>query len=226
VLHSHNNFFGRLYRFDGLEPGKDAVSQHWTESIELQDSSISRKRNGAAATRKAAASPQRPFENCPSIPGKYQLWSPPSDEDEPHDGAGLGAGLLGVAQLCAGAGSAAGAGAGAGAALGAAAFFGALFFLGALFFAAFLADFFGAAFFAFLADFLAAFFADFLAVFFEAFFADFFFAITDFLAFLAFLLFLLFFALAIVILLLPPIDFRRSERSFERRHCMRCQSIS
>ena len=225
MLHSHNNFFGRLYRFDGLEPGKDAVSQHRTESIELQDSSISRKRNGAAATRKAAASPQRPFENCPSIPGKYQLWSPPSDEDEPHDGAGLGAGL-GVAQLCAGAGSAAGAGAGAGAALGAAAFFGALFFLGALFFAAFLADFFGAAFFAFLADFLAAFFADFLAVLFEAFFADFFFAITDFLAFLAFLLFLLFFALAIVILLLPPIDFRRSERSFERRHCMRCQSIS
>jgi predicted PurR-regulated permease PerM len=78
------------------------------------------------------------------------------------------------------------------------------------FFADFLADFFGADFFAdFLVDFLAdflAFFADFLADFFEDFFADFFFAVTVFLAFLAFLLFLLFFALAIVNLLLPPIN--------------------
>ena len=118
-----------------------------------------------------------------------------------------------MAQLGVVSGSGVGAGAGAGAGLGAAAFF-----RGVLFFAAFLAAFFGAAFFAFLADFFAVFFADFfadfladlftdfLADFFEAFLADFFFAITDFLAFLAFLLFLLFFPLAIVILLLPPID--------------------
>jgi hypothetical protein len=224
VLHSHNNFFGRLYCFGGLEP---LESRRFATPDRIDPkhrvSPISQKRNGPAETKKAAASPPRPFENCPSIPGEYQLWSPPSDEDEPHDGAGLGAGL-GAAQLAAGAGS--GAGAGAGAALGAAAFFGALF-LGALFFAAFLADFFGAAFLAdFFADFLATFLADFLAVFFEDFFADFFFAITDFLAFLAFLLFLLFFALAIVILLFAADRFSSSQRSFERRPCMRCQSIS
>jgi hypothetical protein len=77
-----------------------------------------------------------------------------------------------------------------------------------------LADFFGAAAFDFLADFFAdflAFFTDFLADFFEDFFADFFFAVTTlFLPFLAFLLFLLFFPLAIVILLLPPINVYRA----------------
>jgi hypothetical protein len=100
---------------------------------------------------------------------------------------------------------------------------GAALLLAALFFElAFLADFFGAAAFAFLADFFAdlpadffadflAVFADFLADFFEDFFADFFFAVTAlFLAFLAFLLFLLFLPLAIVILLLPPINVYRA----------------
>ena len=101
---------------------------------------------------------------------------------------GLGAGGLGAAGLAAGA----------------------AFFADAFLAPAFLADFFGAAAFDFLADFFAdflAFFADFFADFFEDFFADFFFAVTRlFLAFLAFLLFLLFFPLAIVILLLPPIN--------------------
>jgi hypothetical protein len=144
----------------------------------------------------------------------------------PHDGAGLDAAGLGAAQLGAagggvGAGLGAGAGAGLGAAIGAAGLgagglgagglaAGAAFF----FAAAFLADFFGAAAFDFLADFFAdllAFFADFLADFFEDFFADFFFAVTTlFLPFLAFLLFLLFFPLAIVILLLPPINVYRA----------------
>jgi hypothetical protein len=113
-----------------------------------------------------------------------------------------------MAQLGAGAGSGSGAGAGAGSGIGAAAFggllFGALFF-GALFLgAAFFAVFFAAFFADFFADFLAAFFADF----FEAFFADFFFAATTFF-FLAFFP-LLFFALAIEILLLPPIPIHRA----------------
>jgi hypothetical protein len=140
-------------------------------------------------------------------------------------GAGLGAGFgLGAG---AGFGAATGFGAsGAATAAGAACFFAALFFAG-LFFAgvlalAFLADFLGAAALDFLADFLADFFADFLTdfladffeVFFEAFFevflAVFFFAVTTFLFFLAFLSFLFFFPLAIVILLLPPINIYRS----------------
>ena len=144
----------------------------------------------------------------------------------PHEGAGLDAAGLGAAQLGAagggvGAGLGAGAGAGFGAAIGAAGLgvgglgaaglaAGAAFFADAFLAPAFLADFFGAAAFDFLADFFAdflAFFADFFADFFEDFFADFFFAVTRlFLAFLAFLLFLLFFPLAIVILLLPPIN--------------------
>ena len=149
----------------------------------------------------------------------------------PHDGAGFDAAGPGAAQLGAagggvGAGLGAGAGAGFGAAIGAAGLgagalgaggFGAgAFAAGAAFFfaAAFLADFFGAAAFDFLADFFAdflAFFADFLADFFEDFLADFFFAVTTlFLPFLAFLLFLLFFPLAIVILLLPPINVYRA----------------
>jgi hypothetical protein len=101
---------------------------------------------------------------------------------------------------------------------------GAAFFLTGLFFALaffadfladFLADFFGTDFFAdflaaFFADFLA-FFADFLADFFEDFFADFFadffFAVRSFfLFFLSFLPFLFFLPLAIVNLLLPPIN--------------------
>ena len=144
----------------------------------------------------------------------------------PHEGAGLDAAGLGAAQLGAagggvGAGLGAGAGAGFGVAIGAAGLgvgglgaaglaAGAAFFADAFLAPAFLADFFGAAAFDFLADFFAdflAFFADFFADFFEDFFADFFFAVTRlFLAFLAFLLFLLFFPLAIVILLLPPIN--------------------
>ena len=120
---------------------------------------------------------------------------------------GLGAGL-------------ATAGAGAGVACTAALFPAPAFFTDflavflAVFLAAFLADFFGAA-----LDFFADFFADFLAVFFAAFFEDFFEAfLRDFLAdfffaiagvFLPFLPFLLFFALAIVILLLPPINIHR-----------------
>jgi hypothetical protein len=114
---------------------------------------------------------------------------------------------------------------GAAAAFGAAAGLGAAFFAGAFLALAFLADFFGAAaffadFFAdFLADFFAdffadflAFFADFLADFFEDFLADFFFAATTFLVFLAFLPFF-FLALAIVILLLPPINVYRAFKS-------------
>jgi hypothetical protein len=139
----------------------------------------------------------------------------------PHDGAGLDTAGLGAAQLGAagggvGAGLGAGADAGLGAAIGAAGLGAGGLAAGAAFFfaAAFLADFFGAAAFDFLADFFAdllAFFADFLADFFEDFFADFFFAVTTlFLPFLAFLLFLLFFPLAIVILLLPPINVYRA----------------
>ena len=142
----------------------------------------------------------------------------------PHDGAGLDAAGVGAAQLGAaggGVGAGLGAGAGFGAAIGAAGLgagglgagglaAGAAFF----FAAAFLADFFGAAAFDFLADFFAdflAFFTDFLADFFEDFLADFFLAVTTlFLPFLAFLLFLLFFPLAIVILLLPPINVYRA----------------
>jgi hypothetical protein len=132
----------------------------------------------------------------------------------------------GVAQLCSGSGAGAGIGAGAGLGFGAAAFgaaagLGAAFFAGAFLALAFLADFFGAAdFFAvFLADFFAdffadflAFFADFLADFFEDFLADFFFAVTTFLVFLAFLPFF-FLPLAIVILLLPPINVYRAFKS-------------
>jgi hypothetical protein len=155
-----------------------------------------------------------------------------SPADCPHDGAGLAAVGLGAAQLGAagagaGAGLGAGAGAGFGAAVGAAGLgagglgaaglaAGAAFFADAFLAPAFLADFFGAAAFDFLADFFAdflAFFADFFADLFEDFFADFFFAVTTLflvLAFLAFLLFLLFFPLAIVVLLLPPINVYRA----------------
>jgi hypothetical protein len=94
-------------------------------------------------------------------------------------------------------------------------------FLGVELFAFFGAAFLGAAFLAdlaalfladlpadFLAEAFADFFADFLADFFPVFFADFlpvfFLALTAVLDFFAFLVFLLFFALAIVILLLPP----------------------
>ena len=131
-----------------------------------------------------------------------------------------------MAQLCSGAGVGAGAGLGAAAGLDAAAGLGAgagfdaaglgaaFFFAGAFLALAFLADFFGAAaFFAdFLADFFADFFADFLAFFadfFEDFLADFFFAVRSFLLFLAFLPFF-FLPLAIVILLLPPINVYRA----------------
>ena len=142
----------------------------------------------------------------------------------PHDGAGLG-----VAQLGAGAGVGAGSAAGTmgfGAeGLGAEGFgaegfdaegfdaegfaieglAAAVFFAGLFLALAFLADFFGAVAFDFLADFLAAFFA-----FFADFFADFFFAaIRRFLAFLAFLP-AFFLPLAIVVLLLPPINVYRA----------------
>jgi hypothetical protein len=151
------------------------------------------------------------------------LSSPPKDGGLPKcSGVWLGEG---VAQLCSGSGAGAGVGAGLGfgaAAFGAAAGLGAAFFAGAFLALAFLADFFGAAdFFAdFLADFFADFFADFLAFFadfladfladfFEDFLADFFFAVTTFLVFLAFLPFF-FLPLAIVILLLPPINVTRA----------------
>jgi hypothetical protein len=150
------------------------------------------------------------------------------------------AGGLGAAQLGAegagagfGAGAGLGAGAGFGAATGATGGFGAsglataaagaaCFFAGRFLAAAFLAGFFGAAaldfladffadFLAFFTDFLADFWAAFLADFFEDFFAVFFFAVRSFfLFFLFFLSFLLFFPLAIVILLLPPINLYRS----------------
>ena len=123
-----------------------------------------------------------------------------------------------MAQLGAGAGDDAGA-AGARAAFGArlAADF---FFAGDLpalaFLADFLADFFGAAALDFLADFFAdlAFFADL----FEDFFADLFLAITElFLPFLAFLPAFFFLPLAIVILLLPPINVHQAFKSSASR---------
>ncbi|HEY5126247.1 MAG TPA: hypothetical protein VIJ35_02950 [Bradyrhizobium sp.] len=141
----------------------------------------------------------------------YLLSSPPDDELSPlpHEGAGLGEAQLGATGAGAGAGAAA-----AAAGLGAAGLATAFFFAGLFLAPAFLADFFGAAALAFLADFFAdflAFFTDFLADFLADFFADFFFAVTAlFLAFLAFLLFLLFLPLAIVILLLPPINVYRA----------------
>ena len=150
----------------------------------------------------------------------YLLSSSPLEDDGldevslpecPHDGAeGVEAAGLGAAQL-----GAAGAGAGAGLGAGGLAAGAAFFFAGAAFLAlAFLADFFGAAAFDFLADFFAdflAFFADFFADFFEDFFADFFFAVRSFfLFFLTFLPPFFFLPLAIVILLLPPINVYRA----------------
>ena len=161
-------------------------------------------------------------------------------------GAGAGAGA-GVATCVGAGGAAAGFGAagfraGLGAA-GVAAAAGAAFlagrFLALAFFADFLTDFLADFFADFLAD-LTAFFADFLAffpTFFEAFFedffevflADFFFAISTFffLAF-SFLPFLFFFPLAIVTLLLPPINLYRSLSigRFKRPLFVRGQSIS
>jgi hypothetical protein len=164
----------------------------------------------------------------PVVAPGYLSSSPPVDDGlEPQDGAEFDVAGLGEAQLGA---AGAGAGAGAGAATGAAGFgaaglgarglgaggvaAGAAFFAGAFLALAFLADFFGAAAFDFLADFFAdflAFFADFLADFFEDFFADFVFAVRSF--FLLFLFFLppfFFLPLAIVILLLPPINVYRA----------------
>jgi hypothetical protein len=159
---------------------------------------------------------------------RYSSSSPFDDEgldeaSEPHEGAEFDSAGPGEAQLWA-AGS--GAGVGVDAALGAADFEAeglvaadlAAFFFAGLLALAFLADFFGAAALDFLADLFAVFFADFLAFladlaadFFEDFFADFFFAarslVLDFLAFLPFLFFL---PLAIVILLLPPINVYRA----------------
>jgi hypothetical protein len=159
---------------------------------------------------------------------RYSSSSPFDDEgldeaSEPHEGAEFDSAGLGEAQLWA-AGS--GAGVGVDAALGAADFEAeglaaadlAAFFFAGLLALAFLADFFGDAALDFLADLFAVFFADFLAFladlaadFFEDFFADFFFAarslVLDFLAFLPFLFFL---PLAIVILLLPPINVYRA----------------
>jgi hypothetical protein len=130
-----------------------------------------------------------------------------------------------VAQLGAGAGAGDGvAAAVAGAAFGArlAADF---FFAGGLpalaFLADFLADFFGAAALDFLADFFAdlAFFAIFLVDLFEDFFADFFFAVTVlFLPFFAFLPAFFFLPLAIVILLLPPINAYRASQVVRLTH--------
>jgi hypothetical protein len=160
---------------------------------------------------------------------------------------GAGAGAAGVATCVGAGGAAAGFGAagfraGLGAA-GVAAAAGAAFlagrFLALAFFADFLTDFLADFFADFLAD-LPAFFADFLAffpAFFEAFFedffevflADFFFAISTFffLAF-SFLPFLFFFPLAIVTLLLPPINLYRSLSigRFKRPLFVRGQSIS
>jgi hypothetical protein len=186
-----------------------------------------------------------------------ELTPPECPQDGEEDGAGLGAAgaELGPAQLGAGAGAAGvatcvgagGAAAGFGAAgfraglgaAGVAAAAGAAFlagrFLALAFFADFLTDFLTDFFADFLAD-LPAFFADFLAffpAFFEAFFedflADFFFAISTFffLAF-SFLPFLFFFPLAIVTLLLPPINLYRSLSigRFKRPLFVRGQSIS
>jgi hypothetical protein len=138
---------------------------------------------------------------------QFSVSSPPECEELsvecPHDGAGLGAAQLGAAATGAGAGSATGT-AGFGAARLAAAFFAGLFLA-----LAFLADFFGAAAFDFLTDFLADFFAAFLAFFADFladFFADFFFAVTSFFLPLLFLPPFFFLPLAILILLLPPIN--------------------
>ena len=139
------------------------------------------------------------------------------DQDGVVPAEGLGEAQLGPAAAGAGAGVGAASGAaGLGAAgLGAAGLAAGAAFLAVAFLAAFLADFFGAAF-DFLADFFAdffadflAFFADFLADFLEDFLPDFFFAIISF--FLLFLLLPFFFLpLAIVVLLLPPINVYRA----------------
>jgi hypothetical protein len=126
---------------------------------------------------------------------QLQLWcSPPGGPA--HDGSEFDGAGAGVSQLDS---SGAGAGSGAGATFGAR-------FLAAFFGAAFAADFF-ADFLAPFAAFLAAFFGAFFADFFEAFFALFF-AIRSFF-FFSFLAFF-FFPLAILILLLPPINVHRA----------------
>ena len=160
----------------------------------------------------------------------YLSCSPPEEPsvEYPECGAGLGAAQLGAAGAAAGAGAATGGAAGLGAAgfgagglrtgFGAAgaattgAGAGGAGFAGGFLATAFLADFFGAAL-DFLADFFAdflAFFADFLPAFLDAFFADFFFAVRTFLFFLFFLPPFFFLPLAIVILLLPPINVYRA----------------
>src|SRR6266436_10082199 len=141
------------------------------------------------------------------------------EDEPPEDQDGVPAEELGEAQLGpAGAGAGAGVGAASGAAglgaagLGVAGLAAGAAFFAVAFLAAFLADFFGAAAFDFLADFFEdflaalAFFADFFADFLDDFLPDFFFAIISF--FLLFLALPLFFflPLAIVILLLPPIN--------------------
>jgi hypothetical protein len=173
-------------------------------------------RKKAAATG-AAASRCDPWGCGRFRQAQFSVSSPPEDElsECPHDGAGLGAAQLGAAGAGSGAGSTIGA-----AGFGAAAFFAGLFLATAFLATAFLADFFGAA---FLADFFTAFlafFADFLA----DFFADFFFAATTlFLPFLllAFLPAFFFLPLAIVILLLPPINVHQRFKSFVSRDARR-----
>ncbi len=238
MLHSDNNFDRFQCRPSDVRDGKgasglgkDRMARPADRQIESALQPRGRPQRKRPQRLRAAALKRDPVIGTRS---RYLSSSPLEDDgfdgvsppECPHDGAGLDAAGLGAAQLGAagggvGAGLGAGAGAGLGAAIGAAGLgagglgagglaAGAAFF----FAAAFLADFFGAAAFDFLADFFAdllAFFADFLADFFEDFFADFFFAVTTlFLPFLAFLLFLLFFPLAIVILLLPPINVYRA----------------
>ena len=233
MLHSDNNFDRFQCRPSDVRDGKgasglgkDRMARPADRQIESALQPRGRPQRKRPQRLRAAALKRDPVIGTRS---RYLSSSPLEDDgfdgvsppECPHDGAGLDAAGLGAAQLGAagggvGAGLGAGAGAGLGAAIGAAGLGAGGLAAGAAFFfaAAFLADFFGAAAFDFLADFFAdllAFFADFLADFFEDFFADFFFAVTIlFLDFLAFLLFLLFFPLAIVILLLPPINVYRA----------------
>jgi hypothetical protein len=125
---------------------------------------------------------------------QLQLWCSPPDGPA-HDGSEFDGAGAGVSQLDS---SGAGAGSGAGATFGAR-------FLAAFFGAAFAADFFAvlAPFAAFLAAFFGAFFADFFEAFFTLFFAIRSFFFFSFLAFF-------FFPLAILILLLPPINVHRA----------------
>jgi hypothetical protein len=222
VLHSDNRFECFYAIRWGVRPRAKRPYVQGSKGPTIFDRA-NRPCSGRAAHEKAAA-PGRCGFAARRIGCVGQCsWSPSAAEPDefsvecPHEGA-AGVAQLGAAET----GSADGmtvAGFDAGAALRArlaADFFFAGDLLALAFLADFLADFFGAAALDFLADFFAdlAFFAVFFAALFEDFFADFFFAVTVlFLPFLAFLPAFFFLPLAIVILLLPPINVYRAFKS-------------